>query len=91
LYCQQENFGLPVWPALLQELKSSRLRLQGIRKLGCPAHINIFEYEVFPDYKFAVTDVGMLSKKSEIKQRKERMEALKDTLLKKEKVNVFRK
>jgi len=71
-------------------LKSSRLGLQGTQKLGCSAHINIFEYEeVFPDYKFVVNNVGMLSKQSEIKQRKEQMEALKDALLKKEKINVY--
>ena len=48
-------------------LKPSRLQLQGTRKLGCPAHINIFEYEVFTDYKASFSD---LSKKSKMKQKK---------------------
>ena len=55
-----------------KDLKSSRLHLQGTWKLGCPAHINIFEYEVFTDYKASFSDCKSLSKKSQIKQRKEK-------------------
>ena len=69
-------------------LKPSRLQLQGTRKLGCPAHINIFEYEVFTDYKASFSD---LSKKSKMKQKKEKMEALKMALSCNQKVNFIRK
>lgn len=74
-----------------KDLKSSRLHLQGTRKLGCPAHINIFEYEVFTDYKVSFSDCKALSKKSQIKQRKEKMEALKAAISSNQKINFIRK
>lgn len=74
-----------------KDQKSLRLHLQGTRKLGCPAHIRIFEYEVFTDYKVSFSDCSPLSKKSQIKQRNEQMNALKAAISHNEKVNFVRK
>ena len=72
-------------------MKSSRIHLQGTRKLGCPAHINIFEHEVFADYKLSFSDSMKLTKKSQIKCKKEKMDALKAALSQNQKVHSIRK
>ena len=72
-----------------KECKSSRVRLQGTRKKGCPAHINIFEYELYPEYQF--TNTGEMFKKSDIRLRKQLMESLKAALSRNEKVTTSRK
>ena len=73
-----------------KESKSTRLCLQGTRKRGCPAHINIYEYELFPEYQFSSADKH-LSKKAENEQRKQMMNALKVALSIKEKISTSRK
>ena len=65
--------------------KSTCVCLQGTWKRRCPAHIHTFEYELFPEYQF--TNTNEISKKSELKQRKQLMEALKGVLFRKEKIS----
>ena len=65
--------------------------MQGTRKLGCPAHINIFEYEVFTDYNVSFSDSKELTKKSQTKQKKEIMDALKTALSQNQKAQSVRK
>ena len=63
------------------------MQLQSTCKLGCPAHINIFEYEIFTDYKITFSDSKELTKKSQIKQKNEKMDALKTALSQNQKVH----
>lgn len=58
--------------------KPKRLRLQGTRKIGCLARINIKKYTLYPEYKVN-EDTGGTTR--EIKQRKQdTLEALKTSL-----------
>ena len=43
--------------------KSTRMMIQGSRKLGCPAHITVKVYEIFPEYAISETEVSCNSKK----------------------------
>ena len=58
--------------------KPKRLRLQGTRKIGCLARVNIKKYALYPEYKVNDDTVGTMR---EIKQRKQdTLEALKTAL-----------
>ena len=54
-----------------RERKSNRLCLQSTKKIGCPAHIIVKEYNLYPD--FALTEMERDSMKlHEIRQLKNR-------------------
>jgi len=55
-----------------KQAKSNRKMLQSTRKIGCPAHIEIHEYEIFPEYEVATDGL----KQHEVKKYRE--EALAD-------------
>ena len=52
---------------------SSRVYLQGTRKVNCPAHIKIYEYKYYPKY-------AVLSCKKMRSLREEKLSALKSAL-----------
>lgn len=61
--------------------------LQSTRKIGCPAHISIFEYEIFPEFDVATS----MLKQYEVKiQRQEALTSLR-TALKSDKIPTIHK
>ena len=46
-----------------RERTSSLIYLQGTRKLGCHAHIDICEYRLYPEYAFSATETKCLKSK----------------------------
>ena len=60
--------------------------VQGTRKLGCPAHIDIKIYEVFPEYSISESVITKSSKRALRTLKEEKMTCLKRALSKKEKV-----
>ena len=66
--------------------KSTRTMIQGTRKLGCPAHITIKEYELFSDYTISETEVSCSSKKALKLLKEQKMKQLKTILTNQESV-----
>ena len=61
---ENTSFKIARKAALLQgEKTSSRIYLQGTRKLGCHAHIEIREYRLHPEYAFSATETKCLKRK----------------------------
>ena len=63
--------------------QSSRAMVQGTRKLGCPAHIEIKVYEVFPEYSISESMFTQNSKRALRMLIEEKMTHLKSALSKK--------
>ena len=51
----KSNASLPLCTSNSKS-KKERIRLQGTRKIGCPAVIHIREYVLYPAYKTSYTD-----------------------------------
>ena len=63
-----------------RERTSSRIYLQGTRKLGCHAHIEIREYRLYPEYAFSATENKCLKSKQLRELRESKLHALKQAL-----------
>ena len=66
--------------------KSTRTMIQGSRKLGCPAHIIVKVYEIFPEYEISETEVSCSSKKALKMLKEQKMKQLKTSLTNQEPV-----
>ena len=85
--------GLPV-QCPLQTPKSTtnkRVYLQGTRKKGCQAHIEITQFNLYPEYSVHSLMSPKLSQKRARKIREENMKSLKQALKKEEGVQVTHK
>ena len=60
--------------------------IQGSRKLGCPAHIIVKVYEIFPEYEISETEVSCSSKKALKMLKEQKMKQLKTSLTNQEPV-----
>ena len=68
---------------------SDRIKLQGTRKIGCPAHLNIHTVEVFQD--FEIKDAARMGVRK-LKERKSAVvQELKSLLAKSNKLKVVKK
>ena len=64
------------------------MKLQGTRKIGCPAHLNIHTIELFPDFRIPAQDVGV----RKLKEKKSAtVKELKSLLLKHHKLKMVKK
>ena len=59
------------------ECKSDRVCLQSTQKFGCPAHIVIKEFQVFPQF---CDKVDRLTNRAICKVREDKLQSLKDAL-----------
>lgn len=59
---------------------SSRIYLQGTRKLGCHAHIDVCEYRLYPEYALSATETKCLKSKQLRQLRESKLHALKQAL-----------
>jgi len=66
---------MPIWATLLQgeATKSTRLKLQGSRKIRCHAHIVVKKCTVYPEYKITEEEMKQLT----LRTLREKMNALK--------------
>ena len=71
--------------------RSSRAMVQGTRKLGCPAHIEIKVYEVFPEYSIAESVLTQNSKRALRMLKEDKMTRLKTALSMKDNVKSVKK
>ena len=74
-----------------RERTSSRIYLQGTRKLGRHAHIEIREYKLYPEYAFSATETKCLKSKQLRQLRESKLHALKQALEEGEPVDVVTK
>ena len=65
--------------------------VQATRKLGCPAHIEIKVYEVFPEYSISESVLTQNSKRELRMLKEEKMAHLKSALTRKESVKSVKK
>ena len=63
-----------------RERTSSQIYLQGTRKLGCHAHIDICEYRLYPEYALSATETKCLKSKQLRQLRESKLLALKQAL-----------
>lgn len=63
-----------------RERTSSRTYLQGTRKLGCPAHIEIREYRLYPEYALSAKETEELTGKQVRLAHEKKMSNLKQAL-----------
>lgn len=70
---------------------SDRLHLQGTRKVGCPAHIEIREYRLYPEYALSPKEVKHLKCKQFRELREAKLHALKQSLEEGKQVKVVTK
>ena len=71
--------------------RSSRAMVQGTRKLGCPAHIEIKVYEVFPEYSISESVLTQNSKRALRILKEDKMTRLKTALSMKDNVKSVKK
>ena len=69
--------------------KSDRLYIQGTRKLGCQAHIEVHEYKLYPDFSFQRTEE--MKGKVLRKMQETKLNALKQALRNKDPVKTVSK
>ena len=74
-----------------RERTSSRIYLQGTRKLGCHAHIEIREYQLYPEYALSPADIKHLKGKQLRQLRETKLHALKQALKEEKPVNAISK
>ena len=71
--------------------RSSRAMVQGTRKLGCPAHIEIKVYEVFPEYSISESVLTQNFKRALRMLKEDKMTRLKTALSMKDNVKSVKK
>ena len=71
--------------------RSSRAMVQGTHKLGCPAHIEIKVYEVFPEYSISESVITQNSKRALRMLKEEKMTHLNTALSMKDNVKSVKK
>ena len=60
--------------------KGKQLRLQGTRKIGCPAHIDVKQYTLFPDYRLEPGELQGKTKHQIRLLREEKMQKLRNEI-----------
>ena len=89
---KQENANLDhITSRRERERTSSRIYLQGTRKLGCHAHIDICEYRLYPEYALSATETKCLKSKQLRQLRESKLLALKQALEEGKSVDVVTK